>query len=100
MGSAVVICPLCQRDVPDLQAHHLKTRRKDKKETEGVCGPCHSQIHALFSNTELRNEQLGLDTIEGLCENERMAKAIKWVAKQPVESKVKTKLSAKLRDHR
>lgn len=95
-----MICPLCSRDVPSLQEHHLKTRRKDKQETEGVCGDCHSQIHALFSNTDLRNEQLGLDTIEGLLENERMQKAIRWIQKQPVESRVKTKLSVKVRGHR
>ena len=92
-----MICPLCERDVLRLEDHHLKTRRKDREDTEGVCGACHSQIHALFSNTDLRNEALGLDTIEGLRENERMAKAIKWVAKQPVESRVTTRQSNQAR---
>lgn len=88
-----MICPLCERDVPALEDHHLKTRRKDKEDTEGVCQPCHSQIHALFSNTELRNEALGLDTIEGLKENERMAKAIKFISKQPPGQRVTTRQS-------
>ncbi len=88
-----MICPLCERDVPRLEDHHLKTRRKDKENTEGVCQPCHSQIRALFSNTELRNEALGLDTLEGLKENERMAKAIKFIQKQPPEQRVTTRQS-------
>lgn len=92
-----MICPLCQRDVPSLESHHLQTRRKDKEATEGVCPGCHDQIHAMFSNTDLRNPVLGLDTIEGLLENEKMARAVRWVAKQPVTATVKTKLSAKLR---
>lgn len=92
-----MLCPLCERDVPSLDDHHLKTRRKDKADTAGVCQPCHSQIHALFSNQDLRNEALGLDTLEGLRENERMARAIRWIAKQPAGSKVTTRQSRKAR---
>lgn len=92
-----MICPLCARDVPQalITDHHLKTRRKDKTATEAVCQPCHSQIHALFSNQDLRDERLGLDTIEGLKENERMARAIKFIQKQPVDTKVTTRQSKK-----
>ena len=86
-----MVCPLCERDVPKLEDHHLKTRRKDKEATEGVCNPCHNQIHALFENRDLRNEALGLDTIEGLKENERMAKAIKFIQKQPPGQRVTTR---------
>lgn len=92
-----MICPLCQREVPRLEEHHLQTRRKDREDTEGVCGDCHSQIHALFSNTDLRNEALGLDTIEGLLANERMAKAVRWVSKQPAGSRSKTRRSRQRR---
>jgi len=88
-----MICPLCTRDLPSLEKHHLKTRRKDREDVEKVCRGCHAQIHALFSNTELRDPRLGLDTIEGLLENERMAKAIAFVKKQPISAAVTTNLS-------
>lgn len=77
-----MICPLCTRDLPSLEKHHLKTRRKDRADVEQICRGCHSQIHALFSNTDLRDPRLGLDTIEGLLENDRMIKAIAFVKKQ------------------
>lgn len=92
-----MLCPLCERDVPQLDDHHLKTRRKDKSDIAGVCQPCHSQIHALFSNQDLRNEALGLDTLEGLKENERMARAIRWIARQPSGTKVTTRQSKQAR---
>lgn len=83
-------CPLCERDVPSLESHHLQTRRKD---TEGLCQLCHRQVHALFTNTELRDERLGLDTVEGLLANERMARAVAFVKKQPPGTRMSTKQS-------
>jgi len=88
-----MLCPLCTRDLPSLEAHHLKTRRKDRGDVERVCRDCHAQIHALFSNTELRDPRLELDTIEGLLGNERMTKAIAFVRRQPVGVAVTTNLS-------
>jgi len=92
-----MICPLCTRDLPWLEKHHLRTRRKDRTDVEKICRSCHSQIHALFSNTELRDPRLGLDTIEGLLENDRMAKAIAFVRKQPAGAAVTTNLSNRAR---
>ena len=88
-----MICPLCLRNLPALERHHLKTRRKDRADVEQICQGCHSQIHALFTNTDLRDPRLGLDTIEGLLENERMAKAIAFVKKHPVGARVTTNQS-------
>ena len=88
-----MICPLCARDVKTLDRHHLKTRRKDQAAVEEICQPCHSQIHALFTNTELRDPRLELDTVEGLMANARMAKAIKFIAKQPAAARVSTRAS-------
>jgi len=48
-----------------------------------VCEACHRQIHALFSNTELRDSRLELDTLEGLLENERFQKALRFIRKLP-----------------
>lgn len=92
-----MICPLCSRDLPSLEKHHLKTRRKDRADIEKICQGCHSQIHALFSNTELRDPRLGLDTIEGLLENDRMLKAVAFVKKQPAGAKMTTNQSKRRR---
>lgn len=64
-------CPLCERDCPEnlFERHHLQTRRADKKDTESICRDCHKTIHGLFSNTELRNSALGVDSVEGLLAN-------------------------------
>jgi hypothetical protein len=76
-----------------MEAHHLKTRRKDKSDTEDVCQACHRQVHALFTNTELRDSRLGLDTVEGLLADPRMAKAVAFIKKQPPGAKVTTRQS-------
>jgi len=76
-----------------MEKHHLKTKRVDKKNTELVCRECHKTIHSLFSNTELRNPMLGLDTSEGLLANERMQKAIKFIKKLPPGEFMRTKES-------
>jgi len=92
-------CPLCEREVPAnlLQAHHLQTRRKDRFDTERICAPCHVQVHALFTNNELRDERRGLDTVEGLLADERMARAVAFIRKQPPESRVTTRQSRRTR---
>ena len=78
-----IVCPLCKRECPSniMEKHHLQTRRKDKADTELICRECHKTIHALWTNTELRDAHLGLDTVEGLLEQERFLKAVKYIAK-------------------
>ena len=88
-----MICPLCERDVLSLEAHHLQTKRKDKTDTEGLCQPCHRQVHALFTNTELRDARRELDSIEGLLAGERMVKAVAYIKKQPAGAKITTRQS-------
>ena len=95
-----MLCPLCERDVPALEAHHLRTRRKDKVCTEDVCQPCHRQVHALFTNADLRDERKNLDSVEGLLADERMARAVAFVKKQPPESRVSTRQSGHARRRR
>lgn len=65
-----------------MEAHHLQTRKKDQHDTEMICTLCHKTIHGLFDIKLLRDEALGLDTIEGLLANEEFAKAVKWIRKQ------------------
>jgi len=51
----VVICPICDRPIPESQkdAHHLIPKSKGGKTTEFLHRICHRQIHALFTETEL-----------------------------------------------
>ena len=76
-------CPLCERsgEALAMEGHHRKTNRKDKKDTKKICQECHKTIHGLYANTQLRNPALGLDTLEGLLENEKFKKALGHIKK-------------------
>jgi hypothetical protein len=77
-------CALCRRVVPDeriddpqvVQEHHLRPERRRESPTVLLCRPCHDQIHAVFTNEELREEY---DTIEALREAPRLADYIDWI---------------------
>lgn len=95
-------CPLCQRpEIPEeqMQRHHLMTRRKDKDAIEKICRDCHSQLHMLFTNTQLRDSRLGLDTLEGILENPKFQKALDFIKKQKPGTYVRMKES-RSRKHR
>jgi len=64
-----------------MEDHHLQTRRKDKNATQEICRECHKTIHGLFSQRELRDPRLGLDSVEGLLGNENMQKAVGFIRK-------------------
>ena len=59
-------CELCGREVP-LTKHHSTPKQKKGKKGEAIylCGPCHKQVHALFTNSELKK----LNTVEKLKED-------------------------------
>ncbi len=86
-------CPLCERVGEELrlERHHLKTRRKDKTEVELICAACHRTIHAHFDNRELRDESRDLDSIEGLRQDAGFARALAYIAKQPVGRRVRVR---------
>lgn len=95
------ICPLCRRDTPSLlQKHHLRTRRTDKDDTEYLCRECHNLVHGLFSNTELRDERLQLDSAEGLLANERVQKALPFIQRLPVGASMRMRQSNHVRGHK
>ena len=83
------ICELCGC-VCECTKHHLvpKVRAKNKykeiKEDPSniiwICRSCHDQIHALFSENELRDLY---NTKDKLLESEEMQKFIKWKKKHP-----------------
>ena len=79
-----VTCELCQRRIPVeriddpgvTQRHHLRPERRETSPTVELCRPCHDQIHALFTNEELRES---FDTIEALRDADRLAGYLDWI---------------------
>lgn len=77
-------CALCRRVIPDeqitdpqvVQEHHLRPEERATSPTVMLCQPCHDQIHAVFTNDELREEY---DTIESLRQSDRLSKYIEWI---------------------
>lgn len=75
-------CELCRRIVPDeriddpqvIQEHHLRPEERADSPTVTLCRPCHQQIHATFTNEELREH---CDTIEAL--REALSGYIEWI---------------------
>ena len=43
---------------------------------------CHSKIHSLWSENELRDE---FYTFEAICADERIQKFVKWLSRKPPE---------------
>lgn len=97
-----MVCPLCERDCPDqvMEAHHLRTRKRDKTDTEEICTDCHKTIHALFTNQQLGDPRLDLDTVEGLLANEQFARSVRYIAKQPPGSYLRVRESNQRRQKR
>jgi 5-methylcytosine-specific restriction protein A len=77
-------CALCRRVVPNgkiddpqvVQRHHLRPEERATSPTVTLCRPCHEQIHAVFTNAELRAEY---DTIEALRDADRLRGYIEWI---------------------
>lgn len=77
-------CALCRRRFPDeaiadpqaFQDHHLRPERRRTSETVRLCRPCHDQIHALFTNEQLREEY---DTTAALRGADRLQGYLDWI---------------------
>lgn len=80
----VTTCALCHRVVPDeriddpqvVQEHHLRPEERATSPTVMLCRPCHDQVHAVFTNAELREEY---DTITALRSADRLQEYINWI---------------------
>jgi hypothetical protein len=85
-------CSICGRE-ETLTRHHLipRTRHHNKKnkrdfdraavrEVVGICRPCHSQIHEVFSEKELERD---FNTIEKLKNHPEIAKFASWIRNKP-----------------
>lgn len=92
----MIQCPLCERKCPEsvIEEHHLDIRRKSDR-TVDICKQCHKTIHGLFSNVELRNKKLNLNTIEGLLNNDRFQKSLKFLKKKDPTEFIRMKESNK-----
>lgn len=78
-------CPLCGRPLAEpCNRHHLMPLSKGGKGTETLMMHkiCHTKIHSVLTETELKNYY---HTIERLQGQEEIAKFIKWVSKKPPE---------------
>jgi hypothetical protein len=77
-------CALCRRIIPDeriadpqvVQEHHLRPEERADSPTVSLCRPCHKQVHALFTNAELRDD---FDTIETLRSADRLQSYLAWI---------------------
>jgi len=77
-------CALCRRVVPHerlddpqvLQEHHLIPENRAESPTITLCRPCHEQVHATFTNEELREEY---HTVETLREADRLSGYLSWI---------------------
>lgn len=84
-------CEICGYE-GDVTIHHLipqqvsrstkysKKLKTDENNFINVCNECHSQIHALFTNQELRDVYF---TKDALMSNEKFEKFVKWRMKHP-----------------
>jgi hypothetical protein len=81
-------CALCEREPAKLTKHHLVPRARHNKKVKReqtseernriayICRPCHSQLHALFTEKQLERE---LNTLELLKAHPDVQKWIGWV---------------------
>jgi len=83
-GESEKICALCQRAVNTVTWHHLVPKDEGGRysETIAVCQPCHSTIHHLFTNKELKKTFF---TIESLQAAERLQTYLQWIRNTGLE---------------
>jgi 5-methylcytosine-specific restriction endonuclease McrA len=77
-----VLCPLCERVIPDDQKddHHLVPKSKGGKQTVCLHRVCHNQIHAIFTDSQLAKK---FSTIEAILEDPAVQKFVAWVKTKP-----------------
>jgi hypothetical protein len=77
-----VICPLCERVIPDDQIddHHLVPKSKGGKVKVSMHQICHSHIHAAFTDAQLAKKY---STISAILEDAAMQKFVSWVKPKP-----------------
>lgn len=73
------LCKLCMRKIPKehITDHHLTPENRKESEVVKLCQPCHDQVHAVFTNHELRESY---NSVEDLKEAERIQGFIDWIS--------------------
>ncbi len=94
---AEVICPLCERPIPDAlkDAHHLVPKSRGGTQTEFLHRICHRQIHALLNETELARHY---NTVEALLSHPGIASFVDWVRRKPADFSEPARKSRRLRE--
>lgn len=93
-------CELCRRriegvrDPQAVQTHHLRPEERATSPTATLCRPCHDQVHALFTNEELRES---FDTVEALRTANRLQEYIAWI-RTTDKLRVPTRTSDRVRE--
>lgn len=76
-------CPICNREMNDetSNVHHLIPQLKGgrKGPTVRLHVVCHSKIHSIWSEGELRDNY---DTVDKIMSDDRMVTFSKWVSKK------------------
>jgi hypothetical protein len=83
-----MVCPLCEREVPELSDHHLVPRSRGGRTTAAICLDCHRMIHVLFDNKALARE---LGSVEALQAEPRFARYLAWIRKRPGERRYRAR---------
>lgn len=78
-------CALCEREVRQVNKHHIVPKSEGGRVTVELCLACHKTLHSFFTNATLATE---LNNIPALRENPEIASYLKWVRKQP-DSRIK-----------
>lgn len=73
------VCKLCMRKLPEkyITRHHLTPENRKESEVIKLCQPCHDQVHAVFTNHELRESY---NSAEDLRRAERIKDFINWIS--------------------
>ncbi len=78
----VPTCALCRRSFPAVadprafQEHHLRPEERATSPVVTLCRPCHDQVHALFTNAELRER---FDSVAALRDADRLEGYLSWI---------------------
>src|SRR3954463_13032925 len=87
-------CGLCGRAVPQrlITLHHLKPKQKGGKAEHRtpLCRPCHKQLHATYSNTDLARAYPSLDALRSAPE---LQPFLNWIRKQKADRNFRTVIS-------
>lgn len=91
-----LICPLCERPIPDAQkdAHHLVPKSKGGRHTQYLHRICHRQIHALLTEAELARQY---STVDALLAHPAIARFVSWVKTKPDHFYERTRKSEHVR---